>query len=148
MRTKAASRVASAPGARLPPGLEGNMRFPKVDFADEKACFRTLFKFIHPEGWACPDCHERDGIRVHENHRLPWRIVYQCTHCRRYFNAWTSTDLEGTHYTPSEILRMMQTHVQGESNLQLARELDRDPGKLAKFFQRRLQRLTFRLFGP
>src|SRR6516162_1389674 len=64
--------------ARWPHGLEGTMEFPKIDFRDEEACFKTLLEWVHPDGTRCPFCGEREGIHVHENHRKGWRVRYRC----------------------------------------------------------------------
>src|SRR5260370_19465514 len=90
------------------------MKFPKIKFGDEDACFDSLFEFIHPEGIHCPRCGARDGIRRKENHPEPWRIRYGCRHCGRSFSSWTDTPLRGTHRPPSEILQIINANVESE----------------------------------
>jgi transposase-like protein len=122
------------------------MEFPKIDFADEEACFQRLFHWVHSQGLHCPHCGESDGIGTKANHRQQWRTRYRCEHCGRTFNAWTGTPLQGTHRWPSEILKVMQAWVEGKSTRQLAGELDCDRGRLAHF-RHRIQPLMITLFG-
>jgi hypothetical protein len=84
---------------------------------------------------------------LHQNNDVPWRGCYRCARCQKYFNVWTDTPLHRSHRRPSEILRIMKALVEGKSTRQLARELGRDCGKLARF-ERRLHKLVFQLFGP
>ena len=34
------------------------MDFPITDLMDEDACYAKLVEWLHPDGFACPRCHE------------------------------------------------------------------------------------------
>ncbi len=123
------------------------MEFPKVDFEDEEACFKALLDLVHPEGLRCPDCRQRDGVRVHDNNSQPWHIRYWCRHCDKTFHIWTGTKLEGTHFTPSEILRLMKGMVEGQSTRHIAKSLGRDRDSVAHW-RHQLQKWVHDTFGP
>ena len=121
------------------------MDFPKIDFADEEACFQALLRLVHPSGLDCPHCGDRKGIAVHESHRDAWHVCYQCSRCGGFFNAWTKTVLQGTHHPPSEILRIIKGILERESTRHMAQELGCDRGKLARF-RAKLQRWVIKTF--
>ena len=105
------------------------MDFPIVDLLDQDACYAKLVALLHPGGLACPRCGSRDGLKVHRRHRAPI-LDYRCTTCRRVFNAWTGTFLQGTQRRPAEILLILRGFAQGVSTARLARELGCDRMKL------------------
>jgi transposase-like protein len=121
------------------PNMGGLMNHRITTRSIERRCYEELFELVHPDGLRCPRCHEGDGVHVHEHHRPPRRMHYRCRHCAHVFNAWNGTPLQGVHRPPSEIWRIMQGILAKESDSQLARELGRDRGKLAKF-RHKLQR--------
>jgi predicted RNA-binding Zn-ribbon protein involved in translation (DUF1610 family) len=134
-------------GARPPRRLEGNMKFPKVNFRNEEACFQALLALVHPEGPHCPKCGERDQIHRHQNSRQPWRVHYLCSHCDHIFKAWTGTLLQGTHRPPSQILQIWKGMLDGEPTCPCASRLRCDRGKLGKF-EAHTRLLVVQLFGP
>ena len=71
------------------------MDFPIAELMDEDACYAKLLHWLHPDGLACPRCGARDGLGVHRRHRAPI-LDYRCKACRRVFNAFTGTALQGT----------------------------------------------------
>jgi transposase-like protein len=101
------------------------MDFPIVDLLDERACYDKLVALLHPDGLACPRCGARDRLGVHRRHRDPV-LDYQCGHCRRVFNAWTGTALQGIQRGPAQILLILRGIAQGVPTAQLARELGCD----------------------
>lgn len=123
------------------------MDFPKVDFGDEEACFKLLVQWHHSVWPRCPDCYERDEIQVHQNHRLHWRVCYHCSRCRRFFNAWSKTRLQGTQFTPLEILQVVKGMVEGKSTRIIAKEIGRDRDSVARL-RHRVQELVLAKFGP
>ena len=72
------------------------MDFPLTDLMDQDACYRKIVGLLHPGGLTCPVCRSSDRLRVHRRHRAPV-LDYRCTACGRVFNAFTGTDLDGTH---------------------------------------------------
>ena len=93
------------------------MDFPITELMDEDACYAKLVAWLHPDGFACPRCHEGDRMAVHRRRRPPV-LDYRCGHCGRVFS-------------------------QGVSTAQLARELECDRSELLNL-RHRLQDLAFR----
>jgi transposase-like protein len=113
------------------------MDFPLTDLMDQDACYHKLVSLLHPDGLACPECKKPDHLRVHRHHRAPV-LDYRCTACGRVFNAFTSTELEGTHRRPAEIMLILRGFAQGVPTAQLARELGCDRKHLLEL-RRRMQ---------
>jgi transposase-like protein len=105
------------------------MDFPIAHLLDQDACYKKLADLLHPDGLACPRCGARDGLKVHRRHRDPV-LDYRCLGCRRVFNAWAGTPLQGTQRQPAEILLILRGFAQGVSTARLARELGCDRMKL------------------
>jgi transposase len=101
------------------------MDFPLTDLMDQDACYQRLVRLLHPSDLACPACKVSDHLRVHRRHRAPV-LDYRCTACGRVFNAFTGTELEGTHRRPAEIMLILRGFAQGVPTAQLARELGCD----------------------
>ena len=53
-------------------------------------------------------------------------IDYQCGHCRRVFNAFTGTPLQGIRRSPAELLLIVRGIAQAAPTAQMARELGCD----------------------
>jgi transposase-like protein len=117
------------------------MDFPIADLMDEDACYAKLVAWLHPDGLSCPRCGEGDHLHVHRRHRAPV-LDYRCGHCRRVFNAFTGTILQGTHRRPAELILFVRGIAQGVSTAQLARELDRDRSQLLEL-RHRLQESAY-----
>ena len=101
------------------------MDFPLADLMDEDASYAKLVAALHPGGLACPRCGAADRLGVHRRHRDPV-VDYQCGRCRRVFNAWTGTALQGTQRRPSQVVLILRGIAQGVPTAQLARELGCD----------------------
>jgi transposase-like protein len=93
-----------------------------VDHKDEAVCYAVLLGIVRPEGLACPRCQVREGLHVHRRRRAPV-LDYRCGRCRRVFNAWTGTALEGTHYRPTVLVKLVRAMLERRSTAELAREL-------------------------
>jgi transposase-like protein len=118
------------------------MDFPITDLLDEDACSAKLVAWLHPEGLACPRCHQADRMRVHRSYRAPV-LDYRCGHCGRVFNAFTGTALHGLRRRPSALVLIVRGIAQGVPTAQLARELDCDRSELLEL-RHRLQDLAYR----
>jgi transposase-like protein len=101
------------------------MDFPIADLLDQGACYARLLAVLHPGGLACPRCGAAEGLGVHRRHRDPV-VDYQCGRCRRVFNAFTGTALQGVQRRPSQIVLILRGIAQGVPTAQLARELGCD----------------------
>ncbi len=118
------------------------MDFPITDLMDQDACYAKLVSWLHPGGLACPRCRRADRIPVHRRHRSPV-LDYRCGHCRRVFNAFTGTALQGTKRGPVQLVLIIRGIARGVPTAQLARELDCDRSELLAL-RHRLQDLTHR----
>jgi transposase-like protein len=111
------------------------MDFPIADLMDEDACYARLMTWLHPDGLACPRCGANDGLHVHHRHRGPV-LDYRCRGCRRVFNAYTGTALQGTKRRPVQLVLIVRGFAQGVPTAQLARELGCDRSELLAFRHR------------
>jgi transposase-like protein len=118
------------------------MDFPISELMDEDACYAKLLSWLHPDGLACPRCGARDGLGVHRRHRAPV-LDYRCTACKRVFNAFTGTLLQGTQRRPVALVLILRGVAQGASTARLARELGCDRRELLDF-RHRLQHAAWR----
>jgi transposase-like protein len=96
------------------------MDFPIADLLDEDACSAKILLWLHPGGLACPRCHGRDRMAVHRRRRAP-ALDYRCGHCRRVFNAFTGSALQGTKRRLSQLVLIVRGFAQGVPTAQLAR---------------------------
>ena len=111
------------------------MDFSVIDYLDEDACYVKLVELLHPHGLACPQCGQRQCLQIHRRHRAPV-LDYQCGCCRRVFNAWTKTFLQGTHRRPTQILMILRGIACGEPTARIARELGCDRSHLLELRHR------------
>ena len=118
------------------------MDFPITDLMDEQACYDQLVDWLHPDGLACPRCHQDDRLVVHRRGREPV-LDFRCGHCHRVFNAFTGTALRGIKRRPRELVLIIRGFAQGVPTAQLARELGCDRSELLNL-RHRLQDLAFR----
>jgi transposase-like protein len=118
------------------------MDFPIAGLLDQDACYAKLVGWLHPDGLACPQCGARHGLTVHRRHRAPV-LDYRCTACRRVFNAFTGTALQGTRRRPADLVLILRGFAQGVPTAQLARELECDRKELLAL-RHRLQHLAWR----
>jgi transposase-like protein len=104
------------------------MDFPLTGLMDEGACYERPVDALHADGLACPRC-GGDRLGAHRRHRDPV-IDYRCRDCRRAFNIFTGTALQGTSRRPSGLILILRGVAQGTPTAQLARELGCDRMKL------------------
>ena len=121
------------------------MDFPLTELMDEDACYAKLLHWLHPDGLACPRCGARDGLGVHRRHRAPI-LDYRCKGCRRVFNAWTGTALQGSRRSAVELMLILRGFAQGVPTARLARELECDRKELLTL-RHRLQHAAWRYRG-
>jgi transposase-like protein len=118
------------------------MDFPIAELMDEDACYAKLLRWIHPDGLACPRCGARDRLGVHRRHRAPI-LDYRCEACRRVFNAFTGTALQGSRRSAVELMLILRGFAQGVPTAKLARELGCDRKELLAL-RHRLQHAAWR----
>jgi transposase-like protein len=105
-----------------------------------------LVEWLHPDGFACPRCHEGDRMRVHRSRRPPV-LDYRCGHCGRVFNAFTGTALHGGKRGPVPRVLIVRGFAQGVPTAQWAREWECDRSELLNL-RHHLQDLAFRNRDP
>jgi transposase-like protein len=110
------------------------MDFPIRQFLDPRACYDYLLRILHPGGLRCPRCGGPE-LHVHRRRRDPV-LDYRCRHCKRVFNAYTGTLLQGTKRTPTALVLILRGVAKGESTAELARELGCDRATLLGFRHR------------
>jgi transposase-like protein len=87
----------------------------------ELSSYTSVIKLIHKgEYLKCPKCQNTATLGIHRRRRAPV-FDYQCARCKRVFNAWTGTFLQGTHLRPSQLLRILCGIALNESNAQIGR---------------------------
>ncbi len=118
------------------------MDLPIGVLMDEEACYAKLVQALHPAGIACPRCKAADRITLHRRHRAPV-LDYRCWSCRRVFNAFTGSALQGTGRRPGELILILRGISQGVPTAQLAREPGCDRSELHKS-RHRLQEAAYR----
>ena len=118
------------------------MDFPITALMDQDACYARLVEWLHPEGFACPRCHQADRMAVHRSRRPPV-LDFRCRDCGRVFNIFTGTALHGVKRRPVELILILRGFAQGVPTAQLARELECDRSELLNL-RHRLQGLAFR----
>ena len=118
------------------------MDFPITALMDQDACYAQLVEWLHPEGFACPRCHQADRMAVHRRRRPPV-LDFRCRDCGRVFNIFTGTALHGVKRRPVELILILRGFAQGVPTAQLARELECDRSELLNL-RHRLQDLAYR----
>jgi len=98
------------------------MDFPITDLMDEDACYARQVAWLHPDGLACPRCHEGGRMAVHRRRRPP--VPYhRCGHCGRVLNAFTDTALHRVKRRPAGLVLVVRGITKGVPTARLSREL-------------------------
>ena len=104
----------------------------KIDtLLDEQKCYEHLVALLHNGTIGCPHCKSHQKA-VHSYQRSPV-LTYRCRGCGKFFNLFTHTVFQGTHYPCSVVVLLIRGVAQGVSTLQLSQELDIDYSNLLKF---------------
>ena len=117
------------------------MDFPITDLMDEDACYAKLVDLAPPRRPGLPALRGtrppgRPPPPPRPGPRLPLRP------CRRVFNAFTGTALQGTRRRPAELVLILRGIAQGVPTARLARELGCDRKQLLEL-RHRLQEAAF-----
>lgn len=103
----------------------------KIDhLLDEEKCYRHLIELLHGGNLCCPAC-KCEQKRVHSYRRAPV-LLYQCKGCGKFFNVFTRSVFQGTHYACSVVVMLLRGVAQGVSTAQLSKELGLDYSNLLK----------------
>lgn len=96
--------------------------FPVADLMDPAACLKFFESAFWPGGPACPRCGRKDRVTTHSLRR-PEVPHLRCGACRRVFNVFTGTILQGSRRTPAELVLILRGVLQGVTTMQLSKEL-------------------------
>ena len=116
--------------------------FPLGDLLDPDQCYEFLVKILHPNGLQCPNGHALDQCSIYQRHLTPL-VRYQCSACRRTFNAFTLTALAETKLNVVQIVQTIRGITKGEPTLTLAEEIDISRQSLLKL-RHKLQGLALK----
>jgi transposase-like protein len=110
----------------------------KIDhLLDEDKSYAHLLELIHENRLGCPRCGSGHQ-RVHSYQRAPI-LTYQCKACHKFYNLFTNTVFQGTHYSCSVVVMIIRGVSQGASTSQLSQELGVDYTNLLKLRHRMQQ---------
>lgn len=111
------------------------IEFSTADLLDQQRCHDFLLEILHPNGFRCPTCQKPiSACHVHNRSHAPV-LDYRCP-CGRIFHLFTKTIWQGTHFSCSTIVSILQGIAQGKSTLHLAKELGLDRSHLLKIRHR------------
>jgi transposase-like protein len=88
---------------------------------DEQKCYDHLLNYIHGGHLNCSCCGSNE-YRVHQRRRKPV-LQYKCQDCGTYFNVYSGTAFQGTHWPCSKVVMILRGIVKGDSTLNISKEL-------------------------
>lgn len=91
------------------------------DLMDEDKCYEHVVGHFHDGSLCCPSC-KSDHMRVHGRQRAPI-LQHLCLNCDTYFNVFSGTVFQGTHWSCSKVVLVLRGFSKGESTLSISREL-------------------------
>ena len=101
------------------------MEFPITELLDYESSTNWILAHFHPKGLHCPVCqkpvNQSRKFRHTEKSRL---LVYRCSGCETAYNLYTSTEFQGCHWTPMQIVLLLRGVCKGETTLKLSAELE------------------------
>ncbi|MCS6929068.1 MAG: hypothetical protein NZM43_06180, partial [Saprospiraceae bacterium] len=95
--------------------------FPIDDLLDEDKSYAYLLTYFHGGHLCCPEC-KSTHYRVHTYRRKPI-VQYMCLDCKTYFNLFSRTAFEGTHWPCSKVVMILRGFLKGESTRSMSREM-------------------------
>ena len=107
-----------------------------------EGCYAFLLRILHPQGLHCPDGHPlAEGQKPHKFRKngLP---CHRCHTCRKVFNIFSGTILQGIRYDCIKVVLMLRGFAKGETTQMLSKELKAGYNALLDW-RHRLQELSF-----
>jgi transposase-like protein len=95
--------------------------FPIGALLDDSVCLLWLERYLHPDGFGCPDCGSTNRRDFRTRQAFPG---YRCRDCQRAYTLLTGTAFAKTHQRPATIVLLLRGITQGVSTAQLAEELN------------------------
>ncbi len=91
------------------------------DLMNEDKCYEHLVYHFHGGELGCPSCGSAHS-RVHGRQRAPV-LQHLCLECDTYFNVFSGTAFQGTHWPCSKVVLVLRGFSKGDSTLSMTREL-------------------------
>lgn len=91
------------------------------DLMDEDKCYEHVVDHFHSGSLCCPSCGS-DHSRVHGRQRAPI-LQHLCLDCDTYFNVFSGTAFQGTHWPCSKVVLILRGVSKGDSTLSMSQEL-------------------------
>ena len=97
------------------------MEYAVDNLLDEEKCYAHLLEYFHDGELTCSCC---SGSKHHVHHyRRKPVLQFKCEDCGTYFNIFTGTALQGTHWKCSKIVMVLRGFIKGDSTLSMSKEM-------------------------
>ena len=101
------------------------MEFPIIELLDYENSVEWIHKHFHPDGLKCPRCEQGvEKARKYRRTQVSQVTVYRCNHCEAIYNLYTGTVIQGSQWTPMQVILLLRGIAKGESSRSLAAELE------------------------
>jgi predicted RNA-binding Zn-ribbon protein involved in translation (DUF1610 family) len=97
------------------------MQYAIDDLLDEDKCYGHLLEHFHNGKLSCSSC-GGSSYRAHQSIRKPV-VQYKCSDCGKFFNVYSKTAFQGTHWPCSKVVMVLRGFSKGESTLKMSKEL-------------------------
>lgn len=97
------------------------MEYAIDDLLDEAKCYSHLIDHFHNGELCCSSC-KGSNYRAHRERRKPI-VQFQCRDCSTYFNVFTGTVFQGTHWKCSTVVMILRGFIKGDSTLSMSKEM-------------------------
>jgi len=114
------------------------------DLIDDAKCYQTVRAMRWPDKLTCPHCSSDSVIKDGRDDTEPHRQRYLCHGCRRRFDDLTGTIFAGRHEALRTWIICLYLMGLNLSSLQIAKELDLDPGDARSMVQQLRQGIVER----
>jgi hypothetical protein len=94
--------------------------FPIAEWLDDSICLIWLERYLHPDGFACPDGHRPERRRFWQQGDFP---ASRCHACDGYDTLLTNTACAKTRQRPATLVLLLRGMATGEPTARLARDL-------------------------
>ena len=97
------------------------MEYEVDHLLDEDKCCEHLITYFHGGSLRCSGCQE-SNYHVHHSRRAPI-LQYRCDDCGTFFNLFSGTVFQGTHWKCSKVVMVLRGFLKGESTLSMSKEM-------------------------
>jgi transposase-like protein len=94
--------------------------FPIAELLDDSICLLWLERYLHAEGFTCPQCGSVERRLFRDQGHFP---AYRCRACEGYDTLLTGTVFANTRQRPATLVLLRRGMAKGEPTARLAREL-------------------------